>query len=144
MTQPAARYAVGIDLGTSHTVCAFAPLGGDAAQITLLPIPQRISASEVQAQPLLPSVRYQAAPQELGDAWRAPWPPLDASDGAPATLGRWARELGAAMPGRLVASAKSWLSHPGVDRTAPILPWGRRKAWRRCRRSRHRPRTSRM
>jgi hypothetical protein len=23
-----------------------------------------------------------------------------------------------------VASAKSWLSHPGVDRTAPILPWG--------------------
>ncbi|MFT3812449.1 MAG: Hsp70 family protein [Acidovorax sp.] len=118
------RYAVGIDLGTSHTVCAFAPLGGGAAEIALLPIPQRISASEVQAQPLLPSVRYQAAPQELGDAWRAPWPPLDASDGAPATLGRWARELGAAVPGRLVASAKSWLSHPGVDRTAPILPWG--------------------
>ncbi len=124
MTQPAARYAVGIDLGTSHTVCAFAPLGGDAAQIALLPIPQRISASEVQAQPLLPSVRYQAAPQELGDAWRAPWPPLDASEDTPATLGRWARELGAAVPGRLVASAKSWLSHPGVDRTAPILPWG--------------------
>jgi molecular chaperone DnaK (HSP70) len=124
MTQPAARYAVGIDLGTSHTVCAFAPLGGGAADVALLPIPQRISASEVQAQPLLPSVRYQAAPQELGDAWRAPWPALDASDAAPATLGRWARELGAAVPGRLVASAKSWLSHPGVDRTAPILPWG--------------------
>lgn len=124
MTQPAARYAVGIDLGTSHTVCAFAPLDGGAADIALLPIPQRISASEVQAQPLLPSVRYQAAPQELGDAWRAPWPPLDASHDAPATLGCWARELGAAVPGRLVASAKSWLSHPGVDRTAPILPWG--------------------
>ena len=28
------------------------------------------------------------------------------------------------MPQRLVASAKSWLSHNGVDRTAPILPWG--------------------
>ena len=28
------------------------------------------------------------------------------------------------MPGRLVASAKSWLCHPGVDRSAPILPWG--------------------
>ncbi len=28
------------------------------------------------------------------------------------------------MPGRLVASAKSWLSHPAVDRSAPILPWG--------------------
>ena len=28
------------------------------------------------------------------------------------------------MPGRLVTSAKSWLSHAGVDRTAAILPWG--------------------
>ena len=28
------------------------------------------------------------------------------------------------MPGRLISSAKSWLCHVGVDRTAPILPWG--------------------
>ncbi len=119
-----ARHAVGIDLGTSHTVVAHVPLDGSAADIALLPIPQRISAAEVQAQPLLPSVRYQAAPQELGDAWRAPWPPLDATEEAPAAIGLWARELGAAVPARLVASAKSWLSHPGVDRTAPILPWG--------------------
>src|SRR5439155_13919944 len=27
------------------------------------------------------------------------------------------------VPGRLVTSAKSWLCHPGVDRSAPILPW---------------------
>ncbi|HXT57864.1 MAG TPA: Hsp70 family protein, partial [Pirellulales bacterium] len=30
---------------------------------------------------------------------------------------------GAASPGRLIASAKSWLCHPGVDRTAELLPW---------------------
>ena len=30
----------------------------------------------------------------------------------------------ARVPGRLVASAKSWLCHPRVDRRAPILPWG--------------------
>ncbi|MCA9611525.1 MAG: Hsp70 family protein, partial [Myxococcales bacterium] len=30
----------------------------------------------------------------------------------------------AKTPGRLVASAKSWLSHGAVDRTAKILPWG--------------------
>ncbi len=119
-----ARHAVGIDLGTSHTVVAHVPLDGSAADIALLAIPQRVSAAEVQAQPLLPSVRYQAAPGELGDAWRAPWPPLDATEEAPATIGRWARELGAAVPARLVGSSKSWLSHPGVDRTAPILPWG--------------------
>ncbi len=28
------------------------------------------------------------------------------------------------MPGRLIASSKSWLVHAGVDRTAAILPWG--------------------
>ncbi len=28
------------------------------------------------------------------------------------------------MPGHLVASAKSWLCHSGVDREAAILPWG--------------------
>ena len=35
-----------------------------------------------------------------------------------------ARELGSKVPGRLVVSAKSWLSHAGVDRNAAILPWG--------------------
>ncbi|MBS0390410.1 MAG: hsp70 family protein [Proteobacteria bacterium] len=120
----ASHYCVGIDLGTSHTVVAHVPLNGSAADIALLPVPQRVSAGEIQALPLLPSTRYQAAPGEFGDAWRAPWPPQDASDEAPAVLGRWARELGAAVPARLVASAKSWLSHPGVDRSAPILPWG--------------------
>jgi len=119
-----ARYVVGIDLGTSHTVVAYAPLAGQAGDIALLDIPQRSTAGEVVAQPLLPSVRYQAAPGELGDAWRQPWPAQDTDEQAPAVIGRWARELGTAVPGRLVASAKSWLSHTGVDRTAPILPWG--------------------
>ncbi len=31
------------------------------------------------------------------------------------------------MPARLVASAKSWLCHGGVDRDAAILPWGAAK-----------------
>ncbi|WP_396022759.1 Hsp70 family protein [Comamonas odontotermitis] len=119
-----ARYVVGIDLGTSHTVVASVPLSGVAGEIALLNIPQRSTAGEVLAQPLLPSVRYQAAPGELGDAWREPWPPQGADAQAPAVIGRWARDLGTAVPERLVASAKSWLSHTGVDRTAPILPWG--------------------
>ena len=117
-------YAVGIDLGTSHTVVASVPLAGAAADIALLNIPQRSTAGEVLAQPLLPSVRYQAAAGELGDSWQQPWPPQGADAQAPAVIGRWARDLGAVVPGRLVASAKSWLSHQGVDRTAPILPWG--------------------
>ena len=119
-----ARHVVGIDLGTSHTVVAHAPLDGSAA-IALLSIPQRTAAGEVQAQPLLPSVRYQAAVGELSaDALAQPWPALGATDDAPALVGRYARDLGALVPGRSVTSAKSWLSHPGVDRSAPILPWG--------------------
>jgi hypothetical protein len=39
-------------------------------------------------------------------------------------VGAFARERGAQVAGRHVASAKSWLCHPSVDRTADILPWG--------------------
>ena len=39
-------------------------------------------------------------------------------------VGEFAREQGVRVPERLVSSAKSWLSHAGVNRTAPILPWG--------------------
>ena len=38
-------------------------------------------------------------------------------------VGEFARNHGGKVPGRLVTSAKSWLCHPGVDRTAPLLPW---------------------
>src|SRR5262249_13597363 len=39
------------------------------------------------------------------------------------TVGEFARAHGAKVPTRLVASAKSWLSHAGVDRTGALLPW---------------------
>src|SRR5205814_9084391 len=44
--------------------------------------------------------------------------------GAEPFAGDFARARGAEVPARLVSSAKSWLCHPGADRTAPILPWG--------------------
>ena len=55
-----ARYTVGIDLGSSHTVVAYADLwasdtSGDS--IHLLPIDQLIAPGEVAAPALLPSVR---------------------------------------------------------------------------------------
>jgi hypothetical protein len=40
-----------------------------------------------------------------------------------AVVGILAREQGALVPARQVASAKSWLSNAAVDRTAPLLPW---------------------
>ena len=124
-TATAATHVVGIDLGTSNTVAASASLKDAFSGITLLQIAQRTAPDEISPQSLLPSVRYHAAVGELGDAaWQKPWPAMDASADKPAVIGRWARDLGAAVPSRLVASAKSWLSHQGVDRNAAILPWG--------------------
>lgn len=114
-------YIVGIDLGTSNTVVAYTAPGKQ--QVELFEIEQLVAPGQVAARPLLPSVRFHPAPGELspGDL-QLPW---DAEDGGEAALtGRLALDLGAQVPGRLVASAKSWLSHASVDRMAPILPWG--------------------
>jgi molecular chaperone DnaK (HSP70) len=129
------RYLVGIDLGTTHTVVAYAPLAVPGADgppaIHLLDIEQLVAPGEVAARPLLPSVRYHPAPGELADGdLQLPWPAAPEGDGGEApgqpapVIGRLARQLGAQVPGRLVSSAKSWLSHATVDRLAPILPWG--------------------
>ncbi|MDR3382219.1 Hsp70 family protein [Cupriavidus basilensis] len=122
------RYSVGIDLGTSNTVVAYGEAGSE--DIRVFDIDQLVSLGEVAARPLLPSVRYHAAPGELkASDLQLPWQVADGADGAEGTsgqvvVGRLARTLGAQVPGRLVASAKSWLSHASVDRVAPILPWG--------------------
>ena len=50
--------------------------------------------------------------------------PLPALGGiAEEVIGTYARKQGAATPGRLISSAKSWLSYSGVDRRSDILPW---------------------
>ncbi|WP_321936550.1 Hsp70 family protein [Paraburkholderia sp. J8-2] len=114
-------YVVGIDLGTSNTVVAYVEAGGDA--IRVFDVEQLTGLGEVGAEKMLPSARYHPAAGELaaGDL-RLPWSAPSQSDDA--VVGRLARTLGAQVPGRLVASAKSWLSHAAVDRLAPILPWG--------------------
>lgn len=117
------QYIVGIDLGTSNTVVAYAEAGSE--DIRVFDIDQLISPGEVATRPLLPSVRYHAAPGELnaGDL-QLPWQHAVSAGASRNVFGRLAATLGAQVPGRLVASAKSWLSHASVDRTAPILPWG--------------------
>ncbi|MDN2697984.1 hsp70 family protein [Janthinobacterium sp. SUN073] len=115
-------WLVGIDLGTTNTVVAYANAADAQAGINLFAIEQLLAPGEVGARPLLPSLRYHPAAGELavGDL-QLPWPQQDVEH---AVLGALARQLGAQVPGRLVSSAKSWLSHANVDRQAPILPWG--------------------
>jgi len=124
-TVPKPAYSVGIDLGTTHTVVACAAVATRAAgdPIHLFDIEQLVGPGAVAARPLLPSLRYHPATGELPAGTNTlPWPEAPGDDGA--VIGEWARQLGAQVPGRLVASAKSWLSHAAVDRQAAILPWG--------------------
>jgi molecular chaperone DnaK (HSP70) len=110
------RYVVGIDLGTTNSAVAFAPVEGGA--IELFPVTQVVAPGEVEERPSLPSFLLMPADHEMQAAALAlPW-------GKPSyTVGTLARERGAELPHRLVSSAKSWLSFGGVDRSAAILPW---------------------
>jgi molecular chaperone DnaK (HSP70) len=117
------QYIVSIDLGTTNTVLAYSAPG--KAEIQLFDIEQLVAPGEVGAGALLPSVRYHPAEGELaGGELQLPWRQDDVAGLRQVVIGRLARKLGAQVPGRLVSSAKSWLSHPNVDRTAAILPWG--------------------
>ncbi|TPV97261.1 MAG: molecular chaperone DnaK [Myxococcales bacterium FL481] len=112
----ALRYVVGIDLGTTH--CAVATALIERPALHLLDVPQLVAPGEVAGHTLLPSFLYLPAPGELTAAQTAlPW-----GEDQP-VVGELARRLGAKAPNRVVASAKSWVCHGGVNRRAPILPW---------------------
>ncbi len=121
------RYLVGIDLGTTHTVVAFADTHGATTEappeVQRFAIPQLVSPGEIARRKSLPSAAYLSVEGEFAaHDGRMPWHSVD--EAAPPIVGELALKLGERTPGRLVASAKSWLSHSAVDRTAKILPWG--------------------
>ena len=114
-----ARYVVGIDLGTTHSALAYAPIeeGESRADVEVLSVPQLVAQGALDARPLLPSFLYLAHESEGPQA--LPW---DAERRF--VVGEYARARGVDAPARLVSSAKSWLSHAGVDRRGMILPLG--------------------
>jgi molecular chaperone DnaK (HSP70) len=116
----ASRFVVGIDLGTTNSALAYYDTGaGDGAPLTHLKIPQVVSPGVVEERPLLPSFLYLPGPNEQpAGALNLPW-----AAERDYCVGEFARVFGSQVPTRLVASAKSWLCHSGVDRKAAILPW---------------------
>ncbi|WP_322402354.1 Hsp70 family protein [Massilia luteola] len=121
-----ARYAIGIDLGTTHSALSYVDLqasDGEQADQRVLGIPQLSAPGTVEALPLLPSFLYLPHPEELAPGELAlPWADGQAAPALSYVVGDMARSRGASTPIRLVSSAKSWLSHPSVDRRAAILP----------------------
>jgi len=114
------QYIIGIDLGTTNSALAFAPAGSDAAEtrVTVFDVPQLVNPGEVRDEPLLPSFLYLPGSSDFPAGSTAlPW------DETPRYVtGVLAQKRGAEVASRLVSSAKSWLCHAGVDRTAGILP----------------------
>ena len=89
---------IGIDLGTTN--CALAYTDGESVE--QFAIPQLVQPGEVSEESLLPSFVF--------------------LDPAGPMVGVLAQKKGLEKAGRLVASAKSWLSYAGIDREAAILP----------------------
>lgn len=126
-TDVPSRYVVGIDLGTTNSAVAYVDtMAGDgsaesaARRVRTFAIPQLVAPGVVEARETLPSFHYQRAEGELpAGAMRLPWMREDGQ----CAVGVFARNHGAIVPGRLIASAKSWLCHAGIDRMAELLPW---------------------
>jgi hypothetical protein len=117
------RFLIGIDLGTTNSALAYIDLqtgkGKRAPVIHPFKVPQLVAAGEVGERDLLPSFLYLPGQHDLPPGATAlPWNPESSY-----AAGEFARNQGARVPGRLATSAKSWLCHAGVDRSAPLLPW---------------------
>ncbi|MEZ5785301.1 MAG: Hsp70 family protein [Xanthobacteraceae bacterium] len=116
MAQPK-KFSIGIDLGTSNSVLAFAPLAGaDLSEV--LAVPQWDTPSTVIDHPTVPSFLYR--PEEAVAAQIRERVPGSSEW----LVGRLAQRKASETPGRVVQSAKSWLCHHAADRLAQFLPWG--------------------
>ncbi len=115
-----ACYSIGIDLGTTNCVLSYSRLDDESGQVEVMDIAQLIAPGQVEALVQLPSFLYQVHDSELApDMTHLPW-----TNTPNALVGTIARHLGNKTPQRLVASAKSWLCHGGVNRRDAFLPLG--------------------
>jgi molecular chaperone DnaK (HSP70) len=114
-----ARFSIGIDLGTTNCVVAFTELDSDQPTVQLLRIEQVTAPNQTESQHTLPSFLYIPNEQEKSSGI------FDIPDlpSYPTVNGSYARTISADQPDRIIAAAKSWLCHGGIDRHAAVLPW---------------------
>jgi len=114
------RFIIGIDLGTTNSVVSFVDRYAKEVKVEEFKVQQLIAAGETDACDSLPSFCYLPLDHELEKGTLdLPWKTEETN-----SIGIFARNHGSGIPERFVSSAKSWLSHKGVDRMAGILPWG--------------------
>ena len=113
-------FVIGIDLGTTNSALAYIDAANtESPAATMFAVPQTVNPSEVREETLLPSFLYVAGEKDFPAGSTAlPW-----NEKPEYVVGRLAQKRGTENAGRLVSSAKSWLSHSGVDRLSAFLPW---------------------
>ncbi len=113
------RYIIGIDLGTTNSSIAYVDTESGSPESLTLPITQIIAPGEVANENCLPSFLYLPELTTISPgSLNLPW----STGNEDFAVGFYARKLGASLPGKIVASAKSWLCADNVDRLSPILP----------------------
>ncbi len=117
------RYIIGIDLGTTNSAAGYVDLHETAPgsiSIRTFDILQLTGPGLTGERTSLPSFLYIPGEFDLQQGTLSlPW-----DRDRDYAVGLFARDQGSMVPHRLVSSAKSWLCHGGVDRDAPILPYG--------------------
>ncbi len=122
--QKLSRYIVGIDLGTTNSAVAFVDCEAARPRVESFGVEQWVDFGTREARELLPSFHYQPTPAESNSLAKTPGAsPAIESNKSASIVGALARDRGLQLPGRQIASAKSWLCHEGVNRRSPILPW---------------------
>lgn len=118
-SQPS-RYVVGIDLGTTNCAVGYVDSSNQPWTVETFEVAQWVDWGQFERRKTLPSFHFQLTDElQQTVASGLPW-----QDSAPDfVVGMLARDAGMRQPGRRIASAKSWLSHDGVDRSADLLPW---------------------
>ena len=114
------RYIVGIDLGTTNIAVTYVDTKDKNRTVKVFPILQVTAPGETEKRETLPSFHFQPVDSEMAsESIRLPWHKKKPKY----SVGIYARNESANTAGRAIASAKSWLCHAGVDRTAALLPW---------------------
>ncbi len=129
MERPISRFVIGIDLGTTNCAVAYVDTLQATPTVETFRIEQLVDWSSVESRDTLPSFHYQLTDQEANSVQNR-WIDRGTNSAAPQStsvqpsiVGALARDRGLEIPGRQISSAKSWLCHSGVDRTAAFLPW---------------------
>ena len=116
-------YIIGIDLGTTNSVVAYTEAQADeydTPDIRIFEVPQLVAPGSIGKSESLSSFILLPGPHDVPEGGlELPW-----DNKSSLAVGAFARDRGAEIPLRLIASTKSWLCHTGVDRNEAILPWG--------------------